>query len=349
MRKLLYFFCFSAALALSACSGDDGAIGPKGDTGDKGADGAQGPAGEQGIPGEYSAKVGYFEGTIDGHRKDGTAFSEPFKYEFAFGTDVFDGNNLDLNRFETLGGAIAYKTTQLASSVDKGYALFSTFIDVSPWETNDFQFGFVKEFSATSLFVVNARAYLREENYDIVIELTPEKNAIYNLNMTDPGGIWYTQADTDGDEISDAWMFQINGTDKFLYYSMDNGSLLHVETSEGRATSGEVFDKYNALKFVAEESLESMVFVNSADNSPAWEYVETVPADGVEITNFVNQDGVISFDYTITISKYRGYLKGRGWGGYVGHGLNTTRHDLTITGKFNSGGKVYESTVGRRG
>ena len=350
MRKLLHLFIIASMLMMSACSGEDGEVGPKGDPGADGAVGDKGDTGDQGIPGDYSAKLGYFEGTVSGKRTDGTAFSYPFKFEFAYGGDMYDGNILDLNRFETFGGAVAYKTTGYTFDVEKGYALFSTFVDNGDWEPFDFRFGFVKELTSTTLFKLQAAPYDQEVNYDRLIELSPEKNGIYNFPLAQPGTLIYFEADTDRDNVADAWSFQVNGTDTYVYYSMETGELLFVETLSGVQTTGTLVDKYNDIKFVMEDTFKEYVFVNTADNSPAWEYVETVPADAITVTNYLNQEGVISFDFNVTISKYRGYLMSSGgWGGWLQNGVNSTRHDLTITGKFNSGGKVYESAVGRLG
>ncbi len=356
MKKLLYFLFFSSVLVMSACSGDDGAIGPQGDPGENGAPGEkgdqgdQGAPGEQGIPGDYSSKMGYFEGTVTGHRQDGTAFSEPFKFEFAYGVDKYNGVDLHLNRFETLTGAVAYGLSGYSANVERGFAMLSTFVDGDAWEPYGFDFGFMKELNSTTLFELRARPYVEDVNYDRVIELSPEMNGIYKFPINQPGNIIYFEADTDADAVTDAWTFQINSSDNIAYYSMATGELLYVQTPEGNLTTGELFEKYNDIKFVEDATLRQHVFVKTADESPAWEFVESVPADEIAITNFVNQDGVVSFDFNITISKYRGYLMSRGFmGGWVANGNNTTRHDLTITGKFSSGGKVYESTVGRKG
>jgi hypothetical protein len=200
------------------------------------------------------------------------------------------------------------------------------------------------------LFVLQARPYTQEVSYDRVIELSPDLNGLYNFPTSQPGTLIYSEVDTDRDDVVDAWSFQMNSSENFAYYSMATGELFQIETPGGLLTDGALFEKYNDIKFVPEATVEQNVFVKTADNSPAWEYVETVPADPITISNYTEQDGVVSFDFNITISKYRGYLMSSGgWGGWLQNGMNSTRHDLTITGKFNSGGKVYESTVGRKG
>src|ERR1044072_6939381 len=99
MLKSLRFFFYAmmtASLVLTACSGDDGDPGPKGDTGAEGEKGDKGDKGDTGAEGEdgtdgidAAAKAGYFQGTIKGNRRDGTAFEEAFKYEYVFGDEVF--------------------------------------------------------------------------------------------------------------------------------------------------------------------------------------------------------------------------------------------------------------------
>src|SRR5687767_4020443 len=70
----VFFVC---VVLLAACSGEDGDPGPQGE---QGLQGDQGPKGA--ISNSGYQKSGYLQGTVMGTRKDGTAFNEPFKYEY---------------------------------------------------------------------------------------------------------------------------------------------------------------------------------------------------------------------------------------------------------------------------
>lgn len=175
MKKTKLFGCLLAlSIAVASCSGEDGEPGPQGETGETGEQGATGATGEQGEKGEQGAtgekgaageqgaaifeKVGYFQGIVSGKSTDGTAFSEPFKYEYGPSMLVFDGSYIDLFR--------------------QNKASFGD----SPWSDSHFQvndlqrsgntlvvepdtylnFKFSKELNATTLFVVNARPCFRD-------------------------------------------------------------------------------------------------------------------------------------------------------------------------------------------
>ena len=351
MLRNLIFTVLTAAL-LASCAGEDGEIGPQGEQGEQGEQGDKGDTGdqgEQGEPGEYASKLGYFEGTVTGVRRDGTAFTEDFKYEFAFGNDAVEEGNYHLNRYETFAGAIAYSTTHLIPSIDKGYLLFTAQQRDGVWEPSDMVLGFEKALSSTSLFKLQARPYDEDVTFDLFIQLSPEANGKYKFSMVESGALYYADWDTDGDKALDAFQFQIFGTEKFLAYDYETGELLFVEESGDRVTEGALFDKYNEIKFVYIDDARANGFVKTSDGSALWEYIETVPGDQFTVTNFQKTDGVVSFDFTASVSKYRGYLKTNGpMGGWLGYGANTTMHDIQITGSFNSGGKVYDEIVSRK-
>src|SRR6187551_2152563 len=82
--KHILFLCIAALIF--SCQGEDGEPGPKGDQGEQGVAGSAGAAGQDG---EGLEKEGFFEGTVSGNRKDGTAFSETFKYEYNFEAEGF--------------------------------------------------------------------------------------------------------------------------------------------------------------------------------------------------------------------------------------------------------------------
>ena len=340
----LYFYVMMAALTLAACSGDDGDPGPKGDTGEQGTKGDTGEEGE-----DAASKTGYFQGTVKGHRKDGTAFEETFKYEYVFGNEIFSGDNILLQRFETASGAIADAITE-GSSHDKGYIKFSASKDGQVIVPSDFQFFFTKGINATQLFQMSARPYPTDASYNRVIELSVEQNAIYNFGHGKSGQLSYYTVDLNADGTDDANEFSIEGATYNAYtYDMETGDLVAVSVDGEVMQEGTLFEKYNDIRFVYKSDLKRYVFVKASDNTDLYETVGDVPADEFTITNYVNQDGVISFDFAMTISKYRGYV-GTKVGGFIGYsidGANTTAHDLTITGKFNSGETVYSEVVGR--
>jgi hypothetical protein len=340
----LYSYVLMAALTLAACSGSDGDPGPKGDPGDKGLQGDTGAAGE-----DAASKTGYFEGTITGARKDGTPFEETFKYEYVFGNEIFSGNDILLQRFETASGAIADAITE-GSYHDKGYLKFYASKDGENIAPSDLQLFFTKGISATQLFQMTARPYPVDASYNRVIELSPEQNAIYNFGHGKSGQLSYYTVDLNSDGVDDANEFSVESTTYNTYtYDMETGNLVAVSVDGEVMQDGALFEKYNDIKFVYDPDLKRYVFVATADGTALYENVGDVPADEFSITNYTNVDGVISFDFAMTISKYRGYV-GTKVGGFIGYsidGLNSTGHDMTITGKFNSGDAVYTEIVGR--
>src|SRR5688572_18542929 len=99
MKKTkLLGYLLALSVAFASCAGEDGDPGPQGETGDKGATGATGAPGEQGAAGEGFEKVGYFQGTVSGKRKDGTPFSEPFKFEYGFPLLGFEHDYINVKR-----------------------------------------------------------------------------------------------------------------------------------------------------------------------------------------------------------------------------------------------------------
>jgi hypothetical protein len=340
----LYFYVLLAAMILAACSGDDGDPGPKGDTGDQGTKGDTGEEGE-----DAASKVGYFEGTVEGTRKDGTPFEETFQYEYVFGNEVFSGNDILLQRFETASGAIANAISE-GTMQEKGYIKFAASKDGQAIAPNDLHFFFTKGINATQLFQMNARPYLSDASYNRLIELSPEQNAIYNFVRGKSGQLSYYTVDVNGDGADDANEFWTEGATYNTYtYDMETGHLVTVSVDGEVMQDGTLFEKYNDITFAYSDDVKKYVFTKTSDNAALYETVGNVPADVFTITNYVNQNGVISFDFAITVSKYRGYVgtKVGGFAGYSVDGMNTTGHDLTITGKFNSGETVYSEIVGR--
>jgi hypothetical protein len=339
-----YFYVLLAAMTLAACSGDDGDPGPKGDTGDQGTKGDTGEEGE-----DAASKVGYFEGTVEGIRKDGTPFEETFQYEYVFGNEIFSGNEILLQRFETASGAIANAISE-GTMQEKGYLKFAASKDGQVIVPNDLDFFFTKGINATQLFQMNAKPYLSDASYKRLIELSPEQNAIYNFQRGKSGQLSYYTVDVNGDGTDDANEFLIEAATISTYtYDMETGNLLAVTVDGEVMLDGAVFEKYNDIKFVYKSDLKKYVFVKASDDAALYENVGNVPADAFTITNYANTNGVISFDFALTISKYRGYVGtyAGGFAGYEVNGMNTTGHDIKITGKFNSGETVYSEVVGR--
>ena len=355
MFRTFRFFLFAllAASLFTACSGEDG---DPGVAGEAGAKGDQGTAGTPGAAGEdAAAKNGYFSGTIKGTRRDGTAFEETFTYEYAFGDQVADSYEVMLQRFETAAGAIAdaVASGELNVPLDKGYVKFGLVDDPEVGLTPaNFDMYFTKGISATQLFKLEAKPYLRDAFYDRVIEISPEYNGIYGFDHNALGQVGYFEYYDESTEKVTAYGFQTQSSNVYRTYAYDaeTGALQFVDIDGKQETSGALFDKYNAIKFVYNEEFERPVFVKTADNAPLYEYVDEVPADAFTMTNFSQLGGVITFDFTLQISKYRGFMGSRSPLGPVFiDGQNTTGHDLTITGKFNSGAPVYQEAVGRRG
>lgn len=340
----LYFCALMAAGVLAACSGEDGDPGPQGDAGEQGTKGDTGEEGDDAV-----SKVGYFQGTVTGTRKDGTPFEEDFNYEYVFGDEMYSGNDVLLQRFETASGAIANAITE-GSLQNKGYIKFQAVKEGQGIAPNDFLFYFKRGINTTQILEMNARPYLTDASYNRLIELTPEQNAIYNFPRGKSGQLSYYPVDMNADGDDDAYEFSIEGTSYTTFdYNMETGELMAVSVDGEVMQQGVLFEKYNDIKFVYDGTLKQNVFVKTADNSSLYETVGDVPADAFTITNYKNQDGVISFDFSMTISKYRGYV-GTKVGGFVGYsidGANSTGHNMTITGKFNSGQTVYSETVGR--
>jgi hypothetical protein len=90
-----------------------------------------------------------------------------------------------------------------------------------------------------------------------------------------------------------------------------------------------------------DESLNMPVFYSIADNTNLSVNVPDTAADQLTVANYLRDKttGAVTFDFTVKINQYRSFF----------NGSNTTKHDITVTGKFNSGGKVYSSVVGRIG
>ncbi|MBT1689029.1 collagen-like protein [Dawidia soli] len=355
----LFVFALVAASVLMACSGEDGDPGVAGAKGDKGDNGAVGADGEDGA--DAAAKNGYFQGTIKGTRRDGAAFEEPFNFQYVYGDQEYETYQVLLQRFETAAGAIADAMVQEAqqSGVDMSAPLDKGFMKL--WLYNnpegagfvpgELQVYFTKGLSATQVFRLEAKPHLEDAFYDRVIEIAPDHNGLYNFAHNNAGQVAYMEYyDASGKTLlSYAFPLQLAGVDYVFAYDAETGALQYYEINGEQFNDGALFDKYHEIRFVYNDEFGKHVFEKN-DGTPLYEYVDEVPADAFAITNFSQADGVVSFDFSITISKYRGFMGGRSpMGPILIHGQNSTGHDLTITGKFNSGTPVYQEAVGRRG
>ncbi len=347
LRQLIYLFAF--ALLLAACKGDDGDPGPQGDAGAKGDAGAAGAAGAKGDKGDTGdaasasgfEKLGSLEGTIVGTRQDGTAFSESFKYEYhsiaqieGFTTDgsiYFDRWDTGTNEIDAFISFAAVNGTAITSK-----------------NINAFYVNFIKELSSSQLFSLNVNAFFYDRE-GFLTEITDLDRDNYrfvggtNPNNSSGDGLSYSSNTTYSAIPVYRFQSSITGVSYYPKYRQDNGALIAVQDFDGNdLTSGTIFDLFNKLKFVNNPDLGIPTFYTTNNNTSLGVEVPDTAADEFTITNYSidGTTGVITFDYEMKVSGYRSYFSG---------GRNTTYHDVTITGKFNSGGKVYSSIVGRKG
>jgi hypothetical protein len=96
--------------------------------------------------------------------------------------------------------------------------------------------------------------------------------------------------------------------------------------------TGELFDKFNQLTY---NSAGQGAFYDVATNTNLSATASVIPADEFTATNYVHDPatGILTFDFTLKIQEYRT--------------TNSTWHELLISGRFNSGEKVYRNTVSR--
>jgi len=364
LQKLSSLLLAFIVVLVAACAGDDGAPGPKGDTGAPGSAGTNGTNGQNGTDGEDAVSaVGYFQGTVAGHRQDGAAFSEDFSYEYAYGNDQGGEAEWLFQRFETAQAAIVNEVltkglaTPLNVTVDNGYFKMTTAPEQDGViDPTAFFFSFSKGLNENQIFRLTAQPYLEDVNYKTLAEISPEANGNYKFMLSATGHVIYNPTDFDFDEKieSNEVTRRLSSGDEYkFYYDIETGELLAIFFNYEQINDAALFDKYDDIKFVPMENESKeiyYVFVKASDGSPLYEDIGIVDADKITITNYKHDNGVISFDFSITISKYRGFI-----GHYVPgpiptkpDGLNTTGHDLTITGKFSSGGKYYTEELGRK-
>jgi len=339
MKKLKLFAPLLAlSIALASCTGDDGEPGLQGETGAAGATGATGAAGAG------FEKVGYFQGTVSGNRTDGTAFSEAFKYEYGSSIQGFT----DINGIKSIS---LYRGDNHSSYLQaSGLELSGNALVSSPTNSSIY-FEFLKELNSTDLFQLEARPYFSAtESY--IKELSDEQNKTYLFSTTTNNGtstLYYYQAgyyDNNSNYIPVYLFYSYQGNDSYeIDYNQTTGALSRIRNQSTNTiiTSGALFDLYNKLVFKNNPTVSKFTFFDKATGNSLHTALPAVPADQFTTTNYAFDatTGVLSFDFTLKISQYRSKAD------TYNVGRNTTGHDLTITGSFNSGSKVYKNVVGR--
>jgi len=200
----------------------------------------------------------------------------------------------------------------------------------------------MKELNSTDLFKLDAEAFF-EPIAGYTIELSADQNQIYNFRKSkvNGGAIFYgdTQIDVGAGLVS-VNTFYVDGPQSFTaYYRTDNGALLALNNGSF-ILSGSLFDKYKKIKFANNVTLGMYVFSDATTGNGLYTTIPDLNPDQVTVTNFAQDasTGFVTFDFTVKINAYRSIIE---------RGQNTTNHDLTITGKFNSGQKVYKNVVSR--
>lgn len=322
---------------LFACDGGDpgpeGPQGPQGAQGEQGTPGEQGPEGVAGKDGQGYVKAGYVEGTVSGNRKDGTAFTETFKYEYAENSTIY----FDVDPFTGKTYFIIYREGDTDNS-----SVYMQFSVEDPGTENEtvafgseylydpvFELEFTKEMDESTLFYIEANAKTYGSSFwqmigDAEIET-------YNFATDDEGRLMfdffeegYFFLTTDGGKV----FYETPVYDEGLGYEV--GNFIKMEDSDGNESF--TSELYSQLIL---SSSSDLVFRLAETGEDLSETVE-IAGDNCVITNYLHDPstGIITFDYSVNVG-----TKDR---------TNTTRHPLTITGKFNSGNKVYSEIITRK-
>lgn len=313
---------FIVSVAFVACTGEDGEPGPQGEEGTPGTDAAY--------------KAGFFEGSVSGTRKDGIPFSEFFWYEYIDdNTQIFhekDGQKfLSIERSLTPVANDPYFYMDL-KEVQGGLAPAALADAVT--------FSFEKEIDNNSLFVINATPYFGSTT-GYAVELSAEQNEIYKFegNAT---SIFYETTVAQG-QGTRRFIAHPNENEAYdVYYKTNGGELAFIFNRlvpGPRIDSGPLFDLYNKLQLGFNETYHKDLFYDAVTNEPLYTAVPTIVGDQLTIANYKRDEttGVVSFNFELKIS---GDLS-------VPQRKNSTGHDLTITGKFYSGEKVYKNIIAR--
>lgn len=325
----MYSLAITCIVASCGKDGDPGPAGPQGDKGEMGPEGSD-------------KKVGYFEGTITGKRTDGTPINETFKYEYRSERSSENFVSKGLSKYITF-----YRYSKAGSSSMEMDLKTDGASLVAQSNSYSSYFRFEKEISTTQKLFIEARpyhidltGYKTELNEDLNSQTYDFSNGSNPFN-SQSRAIHYAEEIIDGIQVYRFRAFLLDGSYN-VYYRVDNGRLLRINKAFGNESAADVklFDIYNKLKFVNDANAGMPVFYDVSTNKSLAEIIPDTPGDQFTITNYKvdSATGIISFDYVLKISGYRSSL----------NGINTTKNDLTITGKFTSGDKVYEQ-VGRVG
>lgn len=297
------------ALAITACSDDD----------DNLDDGLE--------------RAGYFQGTVNGTMRDGTLFEEPFRFEYAPGTEAIFQNVVRLTR------------TGKPTKDESALKMNLTFDNGVPVPTDVYgppvEFQFLKKIASGTLFVMTATPFF-EELPAYTTELSRTENENYHFGTDAPKFTityhpsYYNSSGVEGESV-DAYEFYAYYEENSytVYYSQEDGSLLGIRNdSNVYLEEGAVFDHYNQLIFIKHTATDMRIFFNAA-MEPLHEVIPAIPADELEITDFNHDEktGIMSFGFELNCRAE----------------ANSTGHPLTIVGSFNSGREVYREIVNLTG
>ncbi|MDO1447061.1 hypothetical protein Q0590_12405 [Rhodocytophaga aerolata] len=316
------FFALALTIAVVSCKGPEGEVGPKGDTGATGA---------QGITGDSYDKAlenGFLKGTIQGTRKDGTAFEEAFEYKLTNLAAKFESvssteHTIHLNRFKSVFGD--------NNSASMGLQVTNKDQAGATAKLNGAYFYFQKELSGKKLFLISAEPRFTDRN--MVLPMSKENNknyklVDYGLNFENYSGEnnerYVIYKDTDGNSIYFAEKYYFDGSTGWY------NPFSYIISSDGvKSTSSEI---WNGVRWYEGNKFRSSTGVDLSETI-------NVPADTQEITNFGYNPttGLLSFDYKIIISELRSLDNSI---------RNTTMHPLEIKGSFS--GTVYNGVVMRK-
>lgn len=326
MKKLLYLM-LSAFLIIS-CQGEDGEIGPAGAQGEQGAQGQDGK--------DLLEKSGYFEGMVSGVRRDGTPFNEPFKYEYE--PSWFVNGFI----FDNTLGKFVYTIDRRLSPDSPPYILIycevtnkdqadeSLSLITEAYYSQPLSFNFEKELNASTLFSIQAEAFIGEKSFTYPVNPTLN-NSTYKFALNESGdfgpSFFYNQSSqkntvisttSDGKRIyfEDLTNYEPIGD---YYY----GNLIKVINAYGSIGANAPYDQI----VISRKTDGTIIYRDIAGLDLSSTII--LPGDVFSVTNYQRNQtsGVLTFDFEVTI-------------GVLGR-TNSTKNPLTITGKFNSGKKVY--------
>lgn len=325
IHKRLFYLLF-AAFVLVNCAGEDGDPGPAGEQGiqgEKGDKGDKGDAGENGKDGEAFAKVGTLEGTFKGTRRDGTPFEYPFSYDY--------NSYESVSAFTQQEGKTVLTIERHNGYPFRDYAYFELEVNngvLTPFsDYYTMSFDFHKEVNATTLFSMEIEPSFQD---------FPGEHRAMSDEANDKYGFYlgsYSHTTFEGEEVIIAGI-----NNHAVYYNASTGAFVTLVSYNGGEPSEEMKALYAEVKLKHDELTGEYTFYDAATDEPLSETIPAVPADQFTASNYQYDaaTGVVTFDFRIVVSGHA--VAGR---------INSTRHELVIEGKYNSGEKVYESTVGR--